>query len=68
MQHTMSVSQKDRLENIMHTYGNSLFRLCLLTLGNATDAEDAVQETFLKYLQKAPEFADAEHEKAWLIR
>ena len=67
MEHSMSVSQGDRLEYIMQTYGNSLFRLCLLTLGNATDAEDAVQETFLKYLRKAPEFADAEHEKAWLI-
>lgn len=44
-----------------------LFRLCLITLGNASDAEDAVQETFIKYLQKAPEFENAEHEKAWLI-
>ena len=31
------------------------------------DAEDAVQETFLKYLQKAPVFSDLEHEKAWLL-
>ena len=62
-----SVRPTDRIEAMMHTYGNMLFRLCLITLGNASDAEDAVQETLIKYLQKAPEFKDAEHEKAWLI-
>ncbi|MBQ7090905.1 MAG: RNA polymerase sigma factor, partial [Clostridia bacterium] len=32
------------------------------------DAEDASQNTFLRYYRKAPEFHSAEHEKAWLIR
>ena len=45
-----------------------LFRLCLVTLGNASDAEDVIQETMITYLQKKPEFKDAEHEKAWLIK
>lgn len=31
-------------------------------------AENTVQETFIKYLQKAPVFQDKEHEKAWLIK
>lgn len=62
-----SVLQAESIETIMHTYGNMLFRLCLITLGNASDAEDVVQETFIKYLQKAPEFENHEHEKAWLI-
>ncbi len=62
-----SVRSTDSIEAIMHTHGNMLFRLCLITLGNASDAEDAVQETLLKYLQKAPAFENAEHEKAWLI-
>ena len=55
------------MERLMQTYGNKLFRLCLITLGNASDAEDAVQETFVKYLQKAPIFKDEEHKKAWLL-
>ena len=55
-------------EILMETYGNMLFRICLVTLGSQADAEDAVQDTFLRYLQKAPPFASAEHEKAWLIR
>ncbi len=49
-------------------HGSMLFRICLVTLGNAADAEDAVQDTLLKYVQKAPAFANSEHEKAWLIR
>lgn len=55
------------VEAIVHTYGNMLFRLCLITLGNASDAEDVIQETMITYLLKKSEFKDAEHEKAWLI-
>ena len=49
-------------------YGNMLYRICLVSLGSSADAEDAVQDTFLKYIQKAPAFESSEHEKAWLIR
>ena len=49
-------------------YGSTLYRICLVSLGNIADAEDAVQDTFLKYIQKAPAFESGEHEKAWLIR
>ena len=48
-------------------YGDMLYRISLLILKNTADAEDAVQETFIIYFTKAPEFADGEHEKAWLI-
>ena len=48
-------------------YGDMLYRLCFVMLRNAADAEDAVQETFLQYLRRAPRFASAGHEKAWLI-
>jgi RNA polymerase sigma-70 factor (ECF subfamily) len=37
-------------------------------LRNREDAQDAVQECFLRYITKAPDFSDCEHEKAWLIR
>ena len=62
-----SLRPTDDIERIIHTYGNMLFRLCLVVLGNASDAEDAVQETMIKYLQKAPKFEGEEHEKAWLV-
>ncbi len=49
-------------------YGNSLYRLCSVMTGNKEDAQDAVQECFLRYITKAPHFADEEHEKAWLLK
>lgn len=57
----------DDLEQVMDTYGNMLFRLSLVMLGNSADAEDALQETMLKYYRKAPTFTGEEHRKAWLI-
>lgn len=57
----------DSIEEIIQTYGDLLFRLCYIMLGNETDAEDAVQETLLTFLKKAPSFENAGHEKAWLI-
>lgn len=53
---------------MVRRHGDMLFRLCLVMLRSESDAEDAVQETVLKYLQKAPAFDGPEHEKAWLIR
>ena len=66
MRHT-SARPADRIEEMVYKYGDKLFRICLITLGNASDAEDAVQETLIKYLQKAPDFENEEHEKVWLI-
>ena len=37
-------------------------------LQNQPDAEDAVQQTVLKYMLKAPVFDSSEHEKAWLLK
>lgn len=57
-----------KIEYLLAQYGNNLFRLCLFMLKNEADAEDVIQETFIKYLQKSPVFTDTEHEKAWLFR
>ena len=62
-----SVRPIDDVQTIVHIYGNTLFRICYVMLGSEADAEDAVQETIIKYMQKAPAFANSEHEKAWLI-
>ncbi len=56
------------IKDLIDKYGVMLFRICYCILCHRDDAEDALQETFLKYLTKAPEFKDAEHEKAWLIK
>ena len=48
-------------------YGDMLYRICLVMLKNSADAEDAVQETFIKFVQKSTTFENEGHEKAWLI-
>lgn len=53
---------------VMERYGDILYRTCLIYLACPHLAEDALQETFIRYLRKAPPFKDEEHEKAWLIR
>lgn len=64
------ISEKSALgiEKAIDTYSDMLFRVCLVMLQNEDDAEDAVQDTFLKYIQKSPDFANSEHEKAWLLK
>ena len=58
----------NRLEILVNTYENTLYRAALAILGDRAGAEDAVQDTFLRYLEKRPEFRDGEHEKAWLLK
>ena len=45
-----------------------LLRIAMTRLASPADAEDAVQDVFLKLLTARPQFRDDEHEKAWLIR
>ena len=63
-----SARPADGAEDILDKYGNNLYRICLITLKNQADAEDALQDTLVRYLQKAPRFESEEHQKAWLIR
>ena len=49
-------------------YAAMIYRLCVVQLGNVSDAEDVVQDVFVKYMSVLPEFNDDEHEKAWFIR
>lgn len=49
-------------------YSKLLFRIAFLHLGNTHDAEDVLQNVFIKLLYHSLDFKDDEHEKAWLIR
>ncbi len=58
----------DCVREAVEEYGDMLYRICLVMLRNTADAEDAVQDTFIRFMQKAPVFQGEEHEKAWLIK
>ncbi len=55
-------------ETLYSRYGEMLFRLCFSMLRSRDDAEDAVQDVFVKYFTSPKSFNDAEHEKAWFIK
>ena len=57
----------DEIRRLVEQYSPSLLRLACTRLSPA-DAEDAVQEVFLKLVAARPVFQGPEHEKAWLIR
>lgn len=54
-------------EQIYNNYYSTVYHLSLLLLKNKQDAEDAAQAVFLKLMEKAPDFRDEEHTKAWLL-
>lgn len=64
----MTGKNEPEVERILQTYGDMLYRTAYLLLGNPHDVQDALQETLLRYLEKAPAFTSQDHEKAWLLR
>ena len=56
------------IERVVNEYATMLLRVAYSQLNNRTEAEDAVQEVLLQYMEKAPVFQSEEHEKAWLLR
>ena len=55
-------------EQLVRKHSQMLYKICLVMLCSKCDAEDAVQETFLRYMTKGPDAREDEYEKAWLIR
>lgn len=55
-------------EMFVTKHENRLYRTALAIMGNKSDAEDVVQEAFLRTYEKAPGFETDKHEIAWLIR
>lgn len=60
----------DRAEfsKLVDLYSSSLFRLALRILGDPQDAEDVLQETFLKAYRALPSFEGRSSLSTWLYR
>ena len=54
-------------EQYVHTYSGMVFRIAFNYFANSQDAENVLQEVFLKLYQKNPVIKDPEQLKAWLI-
>ena len=56
------------LERLVQDYQGALLRTCYLYMRDASQAEDAVQETFLKAYRRLNGFRGEASEKTWLMR
>src|SRR5688572_12941816 len=56
------------LTRLLAPYERRLYALCRGMLGHAQDAEDAVQETFLRALNALPRFRGEAPVRTWLFR
>lgn len=55
-------------EELLTRYGDHVWRVALRLTGNATDAEDVVQETLIKILRKAHTFRGDSDPMGWIYR
>ena len=58
---------KKQMQYYYEAYAEMIYRLGFTYMKNASDAEDVVQETFLRLVRQTTHFANEEHVKAWLI-
>ena len=59
---------KDYISDLLDKYSDMVLRIAYTYLKNRADAEDIVQDVFLRIIDKKPSFNDESHEKSWLIR
>ena len=64
----VSTGTEETVCRLVREYSDMLLHLACTRLSSVSDAEDAVQEVFLRLLAAPVSFRDAGHEKAWLIR
>lgn len=60
--------ERQEYDRIAERYIDVVYRAALSCCHNNADAEDAVQNTFLKLLTADVDFKDDEHIRRWLIR
>ena len=58
----------EEVEQTIIEYSDLLYKICFLILKDDSDVQDVLQETFIKYMTKSPDFESEDHKKAWLIK
>jgi len=58
----------DAFEELVRRHGRRVYRSLIGILGNAEEAEDALQDAFLKAFQHLPEFEGRSRFSTWLVR
>ena len=60
--------ETDAFEELVTRHGRRVYRSLIGILGNAEEAEDALQDCFLKAFQHLPEFEGRARFSTWLVR
>src|ERR1700739_3366613 len=61
-------AQEEALEALVDQYATTLYRVAFSVLRNQSDAEDAVQEAFLRVLRHRETLGEIRDHRVWLIR
>ncbi len=64
----LSLCAKESFDAVMRKYADMVYRLACSRTGSTADADDILQEVFLRYIRADKTYRDEEHRKAWLIR
>ena len=59
---------REPVEELIREYKNHLFAVAFSICKSASDADDVVQDTFMKYHFSKKKFSSREHIRAWLLR
>jgi RNA polymerase sigma-70 factor (ECF subfamily) len=61
-------AEEDALPALVSQYAGTLYRVAYSVLRNSADAEDAVQEAFLRVLRHRDTLSEVRDQRVWLIR
>ena len=64
----MNQQEKTLLEQDFDVYSNTVLKIAIQNTRNYHDAEDIVQEVFIRLAKNGNAFQDESHKKAWIIR
>ncbi|HEV2215229.1 MAG TPA: RNA polymerase sigma factor, partial [Terracidiphilus sp.] len=61
-------AEEEAIAALVDEYASTLYRVAFSVLHNAADAEDAVQEAFLRVLRHREQLREVRDRRVWLIR
>ena len=64
----MKHAEESRVLECYQTYKDAVYKVAYSYCKDKSQAEDAFQEVFYKFMKRSPKFKTREHEKAWFIR
>jgi len=66
--HQKTVSTTQTIATLVAEYSTALYRVAFSVTRNAAEAEDAVQETFLRVLRHESRLGEIRDYRVWLVR